>query len=196
MTLETASALILFAFVTSVTPGPNNLMLLASGARFGVARTVPHMLGISIGHSIMVVLVGLGAMPAFEVMPVLPLILKGACLLFLAYLAVKLALAPPLSDTLATGDRPMTFVGAALFQWVNPKAWAMALTAISLYAADRSLASVVLVAVVFSLVNLPSVAVWAGFGTMVRRALTSPGRQRAFNLIMATLLILSVLPML
>ena len=189
-------ALVAFAFVTSITPGPNNLMLLASGANFGARRSVPHMLGISGGFTVMVALVGLGVMAAFDAHPSLHIALKVVSVAYLLWLAWRIAFAAPLPDEPDAGGRLMGFVAAALFQWVNPKAWAMALSAIAAYAPDRSLAAVVVVAVVFGAVNLPSVGVWALLGQAMRRSLHDPVRLRAFNLTMAALLVASLIPVL
>ncbi len=196
MTHDLINGLVAFAFVTSVTPGPNNLMLMASGAQFGFRRTIPHMLGISIGFCVMAGLVGLGVMQVFALFPVVEHILKGVSLVILAYLVWKIATAGPASTTQTAGAQPMTFLGAAAFQWVNPKAWPMALTAVTLFAPDRSTASIGIVAAVFAIVNLPSVGIWAYAGEKLRLVLTSPARQRAFNLVMAALLAASVLPLL
>jgi threonine/homoserine/homoserine lactone efflux protein len=200
MTLDLITTIALFAFVTSITPGPNNIMLLASGARFGLRRTIPHMLGISIGFAVMVLLVGAGTMRLFEAMPVLAILLKLASLVFLGYLAVRLARAAPMvAGNGEPGDRseaPMSFLAAALFQWVNPKAWAMALSAVTLYAGEGGPAALLLIAGLFMLVNLPSVSLWAYAGERLRIVLADPRRARAFNITMAILLIASVLPML
>ena len=188
-------ALVAFAFVTSVTPGPNNLMLMASGANFGVRRTVPHALGVAIGFVLMAVLVGAGLGQVFTLVPQAYAGLKALSVAYLLYLAWRIATAPPPGEAARTG-RPMTFIAAAAFQWVNPKAWAMALTAVSVYAPTRSLVSIALVGVVFGIVNLPSVAVWAVLGQQMRRVLTNPRRMRAFNLVMAVLLVGSLYPVL
>ena len=127
MTYDILSALIGFAFATSITPGPNNMMLLASGANFGVRRTVPHMLGISLGHAFMVFLVGSGLAQLFHRYPQADLVLKLAATLYMLWLAWKIANAAPPREGEAKG-RPFSFVQAAAFQWVNPKAWAMALS--------------------------------------------------------------------
>ncbi len=184
-----------FAFVTSITPGPNNLMLMASGANYGFRRTVPHMLGVAGGFTLMVALVGVGLMRLFEAFPILHLVLKSGCVLYLLHLAWKIATAAAPGEGRAAG-RPMRLVEAALFQWVNPKAWAMALSAVTLYAPGGSLVAVLAVAAVFGAVNLPSVSVWVALGQGVRRVLAAPGRLRIFNAAMAVLLVLSVLPML
>lgn len=193
MTPDLLFALVLFAFVTSVTPGPNNLMLLASGANFGFRQSVPHMLGISLGHMAMVFLLGAGLIAAFDVVPWLDRALTVASVLYMTWLAWRLANAAA-PGTGGGRGRPLTFLEAAAFQWVNPKAWAMALTAISVYAPTRSLGAAALVAAVFAMVNLPSVSTWTVLGTQIRRFLGTPGRLRAFNWTMAALLMLSLWP--
>ncbi|MCH2095361.1 MAG: LysE family translocator [Rhodobacteraceae bacterium] len=195
MTLQLFSALVLFAFVSSITPGPNNLMLLASGANFGFRRTIPHMLGISLGHAVMVSIVGIGLVEIFDRVPQTYSILAIASAIYLLWLAWKIAHAAEPGKGRESGT-PMTFLQAALFQWVNPKAWYMALTAITLYAADRTLAGVITVALVFACVNLPSVSTWALLGQQIRRILTNPTRLRVFNWTMALLLIASLVPVL
>lgn len=195
MMIETLTALATFAFVSSVTPGPNNLMLMASGANYGFARSVPHMLGIAIGFTLMIVLVGAGLVQLFDAWPLSYTILKVLSVAYMTWLAWKIARAAPAAKAQATGT-PLTFVQAAAFQWVNPKAWAMALTALSVYATNASLTAFALVALVFGLVNLPSIALWTVMGQQMARFLTNPVRLRAFNWTMATLLIASLYPVL
>ncbi len=192
MSPDLFTALVGFAFVSSITPGPNNLMLLASGANFGFRRTVPHMLGISLGHLLMIVLVGLGLIRLFETYPTLHTTMKIASVAYLLYLAWKIANAAPPREGEA-GGTPMTFLQAAAFQWVNPKAWFMALTAITVYAPETTLWAVVLVASAFAAVNLPSVSTWTVLGVQMRRILTNPTRLRVFNWTMAALLVGSLL---
>lgn len=195
MGMEFLPALIGFALVSSLTPGPNNLMLMASGVNFGIRRTLPHMLGVGIGFTGMIVLVGIGVLQAFDAWPPLESVLRAACLAYIFWMAWKIARAGTPSGA-KSGARPMTFWQAVAFQWVNPKAWAMALTAITAYAPDRSFAAVLGVALVFGAVNLPSVSVWTAAGQTLRGLLEVPGRLRLFNITMAVLLIASVLPML
>lgn len=195
MTFEILSALILFAFVSSATPGPNNLMLMASGANYGFTRSIPHMLGISIGFSMMIVLVGAGLSQIFDTYPISHMILKIISVGYLSYLAWKIATAAPIKRNMSEG-RPMTFLQAAAFQWVNPKAWAMALTALSVYAPGQTLAAFAVVAVVFGLVNLPSITLWTMMGQQMARVLTNPRRLQIFNWSMAGLLIASLYPVL
>ena len=195
MTYEILTALAAFAFVSSITPGPNNLMLMASGANFGFRRTIPHMLGIGIGFTIMIVLVGGGLIQIFDLLPVTYLILKVLSVAYLLWLAWKIGNAGAPKGTEHVGT-PMTFVQAALFQWVNPKAWTMALTAITLYAPDRSFTAILLVAAVFGTINLPSVSTWTLLGQQMRRLLKRPDLLTAFNWTMAALLVASLYPVL
>jgi threonine/homoserine/homoserine lactone efflux protein len=195
MMLETLPALALFAFVTSVTPGPNNLMLMASGANFGFRRTVPHMLGVSLGFVLMAFLVGVGLAGLFQTYPVAQTALKVISVVYMLWLAWKIAHAAAPKDR-EVGVSPMTFLQAAAFQWVNPKAWAMATYAVTLYAPDRSLWAVALVAVIFGAINLPSVSLWTLIGQQLRRLLTNTRRLTIFNWTMAGLLILSLAPVL
>ncbi|MDP2578868.1 LysE family translocator [Shimia thalassica] len=193
MTYNILSALAVFAFVSSITPGPNNLMLMASGANFGFRRSIPHMLGIGIGFTLMVVMVGIGLMGVFDTFPVAHTILKVASIVYLLWLAWKIANAGSPDHGTSSGT-PMTFLQAALFQWVNPKAWTMALTAITLYAPDRSLLAVGFVAAVFGVINLPCVSSWTIMGQQMRRLLNSPARLAMFNWTMAGLLVASLYP--
>jgi len=195
MTHEQLLALAAFAFVTSITPGPNNLMLMASGANFGVRRTVPHMLGVALGFVFMTVLVGAGLAQAFVAVPQLYTALKVVSVAYLLFLSWKIATAPPPGKASRAG-RPMTFLAAAAFQWVNPKAWAMALTAVSVYTPSQTKAGILAVAIVFGIVNLPSVGTWAVLGQGMRRVLTNPVRTKAFNVLMAVLLVASLYPVL
>ena len=188
MIYDFITPLVAFAFVSSITPGPNNLMLLASGANFGFQRSLPHMLGISLGHAFMVFLVGIGLAQIFEIHPVLKTVLKVIGVAYMLYLAWKIATASAPEKTEGKG-RPFTFMQAAAFQWVNPKAWAMALTAVTVYAPNQQLAVITAVAIIFCSVNLPSVTVWAVLGQQMQRFLTSKKRLRVFNICMALLLV-------
>ena len=195
MSFAILAALLGFAFVTTVTPGPNNLMLMASGANFGFRRTLPHMLGIVGGLSVMALLVGAGLMALFDALPALNLVLKVASVCYLLWLALKIATAAPMAERDAD-SRPMTFLQAAAFQWVNPKAWAMCLSAITLYAPDRTLLSVAIVAGAFAIVCFPAISVWAWLGTVVRQWLSNATRLKVFNITMAALLVASLYPVL
>lgn len=189
------AALSLFAFVSSITPGPNNTMLMASGANFGFRATVPHLAGVAIGFGVMVVAVGLGLGRLFEAFPRLHDVLAVLGAAYMIWLAWKIATAKGIGGGVAAG-RPQTFWQAAAFQWVNPKAWAMALGAVTTYAPrEHYNFNVLLVSLVFMSVNAPCVATWTGFGVGLRRFLDRPAVLRGFNLTMALLLLASLVPM-
>lgn len=185
-----------FAFVSSITPGPNNAMLLASGVNYGFRRTVPHIAGISLGCVAMLILVGFGLGEVFAAVPSIYVVLRYAGAAYLLWLAWNIAQAGPMTVG-GAGGQPMTFWQAAAFQWVNPKAWIMVVGAVSTYAPrDGYGRNVLVLAVLLGLVNAPSICVWAGFGTALRPFLSHPGRVRMFNVTMALLLVLSLLPVL
>ncbi len=197
MTHDTFVALLVYAFVTSVTPGPNNFMLLASGVNFGFWRTLPHMCGIGFGFFTLLIGVGAGLGALLTALPQLHLALKFAGGAYLLYLAWKIATSRTLAKAGEAKLRPMTFVEASLFQWVNPKAWVMAVTAMALYADPADpMWSMLLVACVFALTNFPSVSVWAGFGVALRGFLADPVRLKWFNIAMGVALALTLVPML
>ncbi len=189
-------AFVTYAFVTSITPGPNNTMVLASGLNHGFARSMPHILGISIGFAAMVVGVGVGLGRLFLAYPSLYTTLRVVGAVYLLWLAWQIATAQPLQET-ATPGRPFGFWQAAAFQWVNPKAWIMAVGAIATYVpAEGGVLAVIVIAALFAVVNAPSVAVWAAFGTTLRRWLTDRRHLRIFNIAMALLLVPSLYPLL
>jgi len=195
MQLELIIGLGAFAFVSSITPGPNNLMLMSSGANFGFKRSLPHMLGVELGFVLMVFLVGLGLSQVFNAYPLSYDLLKVFSISYLLYLAYKIATSsnPQFSDA---SSKPMTFIEAAAFQWVNPKGWTMALSAVSVYSPSYSMESIALVALAFGLVGVPSVSVWTALGQQLQRWLTSHRRLQVFNYTMAALLVGSIIPVL
>jgi threonine/homoserine/homoserine lactone efflux protein len=172
------------------------MMLLASGVNYGFRRTLPHMFGVSIGFAAMIVVIGLGFGQVFAAFPQVYLLLKVVSIAYMLWLAWKIATSGPLAG--GTGEakgRPLSFLGACAFQWVNPKGWMMALGAISAYTlAGDYLRSLAVVAVVFLLVNVPSVSLWVMFGVGLKRWLTDPARVRIFNVTMALLLAASLAP--
>ncbi|MBN8290414.1 LysE family translocator [Rhodobacter sp. NTK016B] len=196
MPLDTFLALLTFAFVASMTPGPNNVMLLSSGVNFGVARTVPHMAGITLGFSLMIGLVGLGVAGLFTAWPPARMVLTWVSVAYLLWLAWKIARSAPPSGTVEAGARPLTFLQAAGFQWVNPKGWTAALTANALYAPGSDLPSVVIVVGAFAMVSVLSVSVWTVLGRGLRTFLQDRRRLRVFNTVMALTLIASLYPVL
>jgi threonine/homoserine/homoserine lactone efflux protein len=195
MTPQLLLAFVLFAFATAGTPGPNNMMLLASGANFGFRRTVMHILGISSGLGFMVLAMGLGLGGVFKAYPVLHEILRWVGAAYMLWLAWKIGTSSTVSDK-ALG-KPMTFLQGAAFQWVNPKAWAMALGAVTTYAPEGGSWLVIpLLAGTFMLVGAPCSAAWAGFGQGLRPFLDRPAVLRTFNVTMAVLLVASLYPLL
>jgi threonine/homoserine/homoserine lactone efflux protein len=198
MSLDLLAALAAFALVSSITPGPNNLMLMTSGTHFGFRRTVPHLLGVSGGVVVMTLLIGLGVAGLFTAFPLSFEVLKWVSVAYLLYLAWHIATAPPLSelsDAPELDRKPLTFFQAALFQWVNPKAWTMALTAVTAYAPKTNpLMGLAVIAVVFGAINLPSVSLWTLMGVQLRRFLSKPQAQRAFNIGAALLLVATLYP--
>lgn len=196
MNIEIIMALTLFAFASSISPGPNNLMLMSSGVNFGFRRTLPHMLGVGLGFTLMVALVGIGIMQVFDLYPSSYLILKWCSVVYLVYLSYKVATASAPENKESNKSKPFSFIQAVLFQWVNPKAWTMALTSIGIYAPQRDISSVIFVALIFGAVNLPSISVWVVIGQKLQKILSSVKRLRLFNAVMAALLLASLYPVL
>jgi threonine/homoserine/homoserine lactone efflux protein len=192
--LSALPAAVLFALVTTITPGPNNTMLLASGVNFGLRRTVPHLLGISVGVAVLMLAVGLGLAQAFTRFAWLYTVLEAVSVAYLLYLAWKIGTSA--SVQVRDGERrPMRFYEALAFQWINPKAWMMVLTAATTIHLHASLSlNAALMALVFIVVGLPCITMWAAFGMSLRRFLSRPRWLRAFNLTMALLLVLSLYP--
>ena len=199
MPLDTLLAFSLFALVTSITPGPNNFMVLASGVNYGFRKSIPHILGISSGLLVMVLAVGFGLGQVFVEFPWVYEILKWVGAIYMFYLAWCIATSGPLEDASSPGgsSKPMGFWGAALFQWVNPKAWIMTVGSFSTYVPASSEFTVIAsTALLLAAVCLPSVGVWALFGSRLRHILQVPRHLRLFNYSMAALLTVSLYPLL
>lgn len=197
MSSETFAALLVFSFVSSITPGPNNFMLLASGVNHGFIRTIPHMLGIGLGFASLLLGVGFGLGAVLVAYPGLHIVLKGLGGAYLLYLAWRIAVSRSMGNGSKEETRPMTFWAAAAFQWVNAKAWVMAVTAMAIYTNPQApFVSVLLVTLAFSLVNLPSVSCWTAFGMALRGYLADPKRLKWFNIAMGLALALTLWPML
>ncbi|MGN8278487.1 LysE family translocator [Pseudomonas sp. SMN5] len=197
LSLDLLLGFALFALVTSITPGPNNTMLLASGVNFGFNRTIPHMLGITCGFFSLVLAVGLGLGAVFQTYPFLYTALRYIGAAYLLYLAWKIAHSGPVGDSQPGDHAPISYWGAAAFQWVNPKAWIMAIGAISTYTPLQGyFVNVVVIAAVFALINLPSVSLWVVCGTLLRNLLRDRRWLRLFNWGMALLLVASLYPLL
>ena len=198
MSLETFTAVSIFALVMAFTPGPNNAMLASSGARFGVTRSMPHVMGVTIGFPIMLSLVGLGLASILLASPLLQLIMKTVSCAYLLWLAFQIAISSAdVSD--GAGGKPLTFLQAAAFQWINPKAWLMAVSAISAYTGgtgSRLYLQVAIIAAITVVVSLASTVTWTAFGAAIRLFLRSTRALRLFNVAMALLLLISTIPIL
>lgn len=197
MSYETFAAVVVFSFVSSITPGPNNLMLLASGVNFGFVRTIPHVMGIGVGFASLLLGVGFGLGALLTAYPGLHLALKVLGGAYLLYLSWRIAMSRSMAKDGDAKGRPMTFSEAAAFQWINPKAWVMAVTVMALYADPQMpFLSALLVTIPCALVNLPCVSAWAAFGVALRQFLADPVRLKWFNIGMGVLLALTLWPML
>ena len=182
-----------FVFFGLFSPGPNVVLLTASGARFGLRRTLPHLFGVVLGVGVTAGLTGLGIAALLREAPALELILKIAASGWMMWMAWGLWTADRRRGK-ADRDRPMTLIEGALFQWVNPKAWSMALSAITLYAPGRGVASVLWVAGIYVACSLVSTSGWTVLGTAIGRLLGAPRRLRIFNIVMAILLVATLVP--
>lgn len=195
ITAQNLSSFLVLAFVMSVTPGPNNLMVLCSSVRFGARRTLGHVFGASAGSAVMLLLVGLGLHQIFISFPQTQEIMKYSGAAYILYLSWKI-----LMDTgeIQTEDasHPMGFTGAAFFQWINPKSWIMASVAISTcLPAAFSFIDIALYTVLFAAVSFPCVGIWAWFGAMIKYYLNNKSLVRRFNFGCAGLLALSAISM-
>ena len=190
-------AFTVFATVMYFTPGPNNVMLLSSGLTYGFRRTMPHIAGITVGVAFMIGATGLGLGAIFIAWPVLQTILKYAGIAYLLYLATAIAMSGPAVSGQDNRRGPMTFWGAAMFQWINVKGWVMVIGSVTAYAAIASFPwNIVIQVALCLLLGVLACSAWALFGSALRPLLTSPGAVRAFNLAMALLLLASLYPVL
>ncbi|MGF7160417.1 threonine/homoserine/homoserine lactone efflux protein [Rhodoligotrophos appendicifer] len=194
MAPEQIAAIAAYAFASSITPGPNNTMLMASGVNFGFQRSIPHMLGVCCGFSAMLLALGCGIGSLFQAYPALHDILRYVGGAYMLYLAWIIATAHP-QNAVQSRD-PISFLQAAAFQLVNPKAWMMAIGAVAGYVAtDNLLASLAVLTGIFAVINALCIIAWTGGGVALRRALGSSERLRLFNVAMALLLVVSLIPM-
>jgi len=197
MSPELLLPLCTFAAVTTITPGPNNAMIMASGLNYGFMRSLPHLFGITCGFTFMIFMTGVGLHVVFEQVPMLQTILKYGGAIYLLWLAWKLAQAAPMSSEQAALSKPMGFFGAAAFQWINPKAWVMALSALTTYLPQGFTAGdAAMLAGIFGVIGVFCVGAWAMFGVAMRRVLQDPRSVRIFNIAMALLLVATLYPML
>jgi threonine/homoserine/homoserine lactone efflux protein len=194
MRLDIFFALLAFCVVAGVTPGPNNMMLMASGVNYGVRRTLPHLAGVVVGFALMVALVGFGLDAIFRIAPWLLPLMRWAGAAYLVWLAWRIANAGAVKAGAAQGQ-PLGLIGAAAFQWINPKGWVMAVSALTTYAVSADYTTTVaVVALTCLIVSVPCSGVWVLFGAAMRRALADPRRARLFNWTMAALLVASIAP--
>jgi threonine/homoserine/homoserine lactone efflux protein len=195
--MEFYLSIFIFAISSTVTPGPNNIMIMTSGLNYGVKKSIPHLLGICFGFPVMVIVIGFGFSIVFERYPLFNEIIKVLGIVYLLYLAWLIASSSPVSLE-GRKSKPLSFTQAALFQWVNPKAWVVATGAVSAYTSVSSdiFTQVIFIALAFLIVAIPSLGTWLIFGVGIKKYLKSPKHQKVFNLSMALLLILSVLPVL
>ena len=188
-------AFVMFATVMFFTPGPNNIMLLSSGLTYGFRPTIPHIMGITVGFAFMIGAVGLGLGTIFIAYPVLQTILKYAGAAYLIWLAAAIAMSGPVTPDQDNARGPMTFWGAAMFQWINAKGWVMVIGTITAYAGIAGFPwNIVIQTAISLLMGTFSTVAWALFGSALRPILTSPGAVRAFNIVMALLLLASLWP--
>lgn len=188
-------AIIAFSITACVTPGPNNAMIMASGLNYGISRSMPHYLGIVLGFPTMVLAVGLGIAQLFEVYPTMHLVLKIAGAVYLSYLAYKIATAPVSESNEAKG-KPFTFIQAAAFQWVNPKAWVLAIGATVTYTTlgEGYVLQVITIGLIFLVFGAPCIMLWLWGGASLKTLMRSPNTVRIFNISMAILLVGSLVP--
>jgi len=189
-------AMFVFAAVTAFTPGPNNIMVTASGVNFGFVRTLPHMAGILVGFVLLLIACGAGLGLLFTAYAPLQYALKIVGAAYMLWLAWKVANARPADDDSRSSARPLTFLEAAAFQVVNPKAWVIAISAIAIYIRpDHWLIDFAIMVAVFAVFTVASTASWTGFGAALRGLLRNPRHARIFNVVMAVLLVASIAPM-
>lgn len=193
--MEYFLAVVLFAVSSSVTPGPNNIMVMTSGVNFGVKRSLPLMAGVCIGFAIMLLLVGFGFGQLFELFPELHLIIKCIGILYLLYLAWLIAQSadPVKSEKQAI---PFSFKKGILFQWVNAKAWVVATGSMAAFTTVgvNFHSQILAIVLIFFIVSIPCVGIWLLFGSMLKQLLRDEAYRKWFNYTMSGLLALSVVP--
>lgn len=185
--------LIAFCFSMAITPGPNNIMLTASGANYGFKRTIPHILGIELGMIALFLVSASGLGMLFNIYPQTQIILKTASSAYLLYFAYKIAFKKK-TDEATSNDKPLTLFQASLFQFINPKALIITTSTLASFTKESNYAlSALQIVIVFGIVCIPSISVWAGFGTFISRFLNNHIAFRSFNITLGLLTALSVL---
>ena len=195
-TLAFLISIFMFSFATSMTPGPNNIMLLSSGLTFGYKRTIPHILGVVLGFPFMTICVGLGLGQIFDRYPIAFTVLKFIGISYLLWLAWHIANSKPNFKENDEGSKPLRFFQVVLFQWVSPKNWIKIITAISVYVTslDNSLIQIIVISIIFFSTVLMSANSWAIGGIVLKKLIKSEIGIKRFNIIMAILLVLSIIP--
>ncbi|MEH6631196.1 MAG: LysE family translocator [Halopseudomonas aestusnigri] len=185
-----------FAFSLTVSPGPNNVMAMASATNFGYRRSLPVISGFAMGLGSMIFASGLGLGQIFIIFPLVHEIMKYVAVAYLLYLAWKIAGSGGVKET-NVEQKPLSFIQGVLFQWVNPKAWIVSISAVASFSMPDAepLLQSSLIALIFTLVAFPSVSIWAVIGSTIAKYLQSPRVLKIFNLAIATLLVLSLLPL-
>jgi len=187
-----------FLVTMGFTPGPNNILVASSGVNFGFRATIPHILGVTLGYPLMLLLVGVGLAQIFTQVPQIHAVLKYLCIAYLLYLSWRIAFAPVAADETRRTAKPLTFLQAAAFQWVNGKGWVVALSAVTTYTVVNTtlILQVLALAALALLVTFASVSSWTLFGALLRQYLQTERRRRRFNYTMAALLVASIVPVL
>lgn len=195
MTFSALISFIIYSFVTSVTPGPNNIMLISSGISFGFKRTIPHILGIGFGFGLMVTLVGLGIGSILTSSKVFYEFVKIIGIFYLLYLTYQIYISDSVNvDNDLKNHKPLTFIQASLFQWVNPKAWIMTMGAVTTYTSSSSTILIfLLIGVLYGLISIPSVGIWAYIGDKLQLLIHDKKKVSFFNKLMALLLLFSII---
>lgn len=193
--MEALIPIVLFTFSTSITPGPNNLMIMSSGLNYGVHRSLPHLLGICLGFPAMIVAIGLGLGALFSRFPLLHEVIRWAGIAYLLYLAWVIASTREVGS--ADNSKPFTFLQAVAFQWVNPKGWIMAVGALAAFTGPSGEVwiDIARIALTFIAVGGPCIVIWLLFGVGLKQVLANPTHLRRFNIGMGLLLAASVVPM-
>lgn len=194
MDLATIISLAVFSTVAAFTPGPNNLMLAASGANYGLKSTIPHISGVTAGFMLLIFAAGLGLAELFSALPQLHSILRVLSIGFLCYLAWKIAKAGPIQNPKSA--KPLSFSAAFAFQWINPKGVTVTISTITAYtgASTTPYFDLTVIMIVFAFTTIGSTVAWAMAGQYIGRFLKNDRARTRFNFMMASLLVISLLP--
>ena len=198
-TLSVLLSIFSFAFVMVITPGPNNILLLSSGLNFGYKKSLPSIFGVMLGFPIMVIIVGLGIGIIFKNYPYVYYIMKIIGIIYLFYIAYQIATSnDEIKSSSVKEKKPFTFIQIVIFQWLNPKAWVMAITSTTLYVTNNnhSIIQVFIIAFIFLLMGIISTNSWTLGGVFLQNILKIKLHIKIFNIFMAVLIIVSVLPIL